>query len=130
MNDVTISGNLTADPEAKSTTTGKAMTTARIAINHRKNDDPEFFNITAFDRAAEQLAALGATGKVLVVKGRLRQRTWVDDETGANRYSYDIVANQVIVAESQYVKPRESETETPDQPIEAEASSNEEVPVF
>jgi len=104
INQLTITGNLTADPELRNLPSGKAVCNIRIAHNDRfKNasgewdDRPHYFNITIWDGLGEYLAGNLAKGDKVVVAGRLQWREW-ETEDGAKRQAVDIVANSVVPA--------------------------------
>jgi len=115
INQLTITGNLTADPELRSLTSGKAVCNIRIAHNDRfKNasgewaDRPNYFNITIWDGLGEYLA------------GNLQWREWETDD-GAKRQAVDIVANSVVPA------PRNGKPTANDEP-EFVAASVDDIP--
>src|ERR1035437_3990108 len=76
MNHVTISGNLTADPEAKETKSDKSVTTFRIAVNSSKDRDAEFFNVVCFETTAENVLNYLSKGRSVAISGRLSHRSW------------------------------------------------------
>jgi single-strand DNA-binding protein len=97
---ITLVGNLTRDPEIKYSTAGNAIANLGLAVNYRKKvgddweDDPSFFNITAFGELGEHVADSLNKGARVVVVGRLTQRTWETDE-GDKRSAVDIIADEV-----------------------------------
>lgn len=104
INCVTISGNLTADPELRTTPGGMDILRLGIAYNGRKKnqngdweDQAHFFDITYFGGTATWLANNLSKGSGVVVKGRLEQRKWQDKESGQNRYAVSIVGDDIVV---------------------------------
>ena len=97
INQLTITGNLTADPELRSLTSGKAVCNIRIAHNDRfKNasgewaDRPNYFNITIWDGLGEYLAGNLAKGDKIVVArppavARMGDRGWRQAPGGRHR---------------------------------------------
>jgi single-strand DNA-binding protein len=98
---VTITGNLTADPELKFTANGAAVANFRVAVTSRVRDgdtwrdgDTSFYRVTAWRDLATNLAdSLGKGDRVLVV-GQLRQRSWETDE-GEQRSVVEVTAEEV-----------------------------------
>lgn len=106
INDVTISGNLVADPELRTTPKGKSVCQLRIAWNESyKDEDGEwqkrghFFDAVVWDALGETVARDLVKGDALVIHGELRQRTWENNE-GQKRSAVEIRANNVF-----YTKP-------------------------
>ena len=65
MNKLTIIGNLTRDPELRTTTTGLSVCTFTVAVNKRKSQDeePDFFRVTAWRERGELCAKFLQKGK-------------------------------------------------------------------
>lgn len=86
---ITIQGNLTADPEYRTTQSGKLVANLRIAANDSKYDersqswvqsDVLFLTVVAWEPLAQNLQASNlAKGSPVIVTGRLRSRQWEDD---------------------------------------------------
>lgn len=97
-NNIAIVGNVTRDPELRFTQGGTAICNFGIAWNKRKKGDEEdevsFFNITAFQSLAENVAESITKGTRVVITGTLQQRSWEDKE-GAKRSSVEIIADEV-----------------------------------
>jgi single-strand DNA-binding protein len=97
---ITLTGNLTRDPETKYSTAGNAVTKLGLAVNYRKKDgdnwvdDPSFFNLTAFGEMGEHIESSLTKGTRVVVCGRLVQRTWETDE-GEKRSSVEIIVDEI-----------------------------------
>jgi single-strand DNA-binding protein len=101
INLLTISGNLTRDPELRKLQSGQAVCSIRIAHNERRKtqkdtwiDVPSYFDVTIWNGLGEWIAANVAKGDKVVVAGRLR---WREYETNATkRQSVDITADSVV----------------------------------
>jgi len=101
-NTVTLSGNLTRDPEIRYTRDGNASASFGLAVNRRwqtrGSDDWEestsFFDVVCWRDIAENVALSLVKGARVVVTGRLEQRTWENDE-GERRSRVDLVADDV-----------------------------------
>jgi single-strand DNA-binding protein len=86
-NNVTVVGNLTADPELRFTASGVAMVNISIADSRRYQDrngdwqeDTSFFRGTCWRDMAENVAESLTKGARVVISGRLKQRTWETNE--------------------------------------------------
>ena len=101
VNKVMILGNLGRDPELRSTSTGKAVGTLKVATTDVWNDASgqrqertEWHTIVVWGRDAENCGKYLAKGRAVFVEGRLQTRKWQDKE-GHDRYSTEIVADRV-----------------------------------
>jgi single-strand DNA-binding protein len=70
MNQLTIIGNLTADPEERTTKSGKRIATFTVATNDRK-DNPVYFNCAAWERVADPIMKYFHKGSKIAVTGRV-----------------------------------------------------------
>ena len=103
INKVILVGNLGQDPETRSMPSGKAVTNVRIATSEswrdkqtgEQKEQTEWHTVVFFDRLAEIAAEYLKKGSQVYVEGRLRTRKWQDKATGADRYSTEIVANEM-----------------------------------
>ena len=100
-NNVSIAGNLVADPELRYTKGGAAISSLRVAVNRRWNKDGEweeetsFFDVTCWAQIAENCAESLAKGMRVVVTGRLEEQRWEDKETKEPRRKIVIIADEV-----------------------------------
>lgn len=101
FNKVVLMGNLTADPELRSTTSGQNVASFTLAINRtwnnaqgEKQEETSFINCTAWGKTGETIAKYVSKGRQLLVSGRLQQRTWQDKDTGKNRSAIDVVVEE------------------------------------
>ena len=77
MNKQTIIGNLTGDPQKKTTNSGKGYCTFGIAANSRKgNTEPVFFRCTAWEKAGDIIAQYAHKGDKMYVSGELSTHTY------------------------------------------------------
>ncbi len=86
-NNVTVVGNLTADPELRFTASGVAMVNLSVADSRRYQDrngewqeETSFFRGTCWRDMAENVAESLTKGARVVISGRLKQRTWETNE--------------------------------------------------
>src|SRR4051794_9632152 len=98
INRVVLTGNLTHDPELRSTTSGTSVCSLRIACNTRRKDGsgnwvdkPNYFDCTVWGAQGENCAQYLAKGRPVAIDGRLEWREW-QDKQGNNRQTGDIVA--------------------------------------
>ena len=115
LNKFTGIGNLTKDPEMKSTTGGKQIATLSVAINEGwgENKKITFLNLVAWEKMAEIVGKVCRKGSKIYFEGRLNNRTW-DKPDGSKGYATDIVVGSIL---SQTPKNSDSyQTEAPAQP--------------
>ena len=94
LNVVTMVGNVVADPSNRNTTTGKSVSTLRLAVNNPLNDkEVLFINVDTWEKQAEFVSKFVKKGSMVSVVGRLKQDDWEKD--GVKRTSYAIVADRV-----------------------------------
>lgn len=102
VNVVVITGNLTRDPELRSTGGGTSICKLRVAVNSRRKDGqsgewvdkPNYFDVTVWGAQGENCANYLAKGRPVAIEGRLDWREW-DDQSGNKRQSVEIIANTV-----------------------------------
>lgn len=96
INQVILMGRLTRDPEVRTTTTGKTITSFSIAVDRGGQDDAaDFFDVTAWEKLGELVSQYLSKGRRCLVQGRLRQDSWDDKETGKKRSKVEVVATDV-----------------------------------
>ena len=123
MNKSFLIGNLTKDPELRSTQGGKAVASFTIAVSRRfKNQAGEsvtdFFPVTAWGQLAEVCGRYLAKGKKVAVVGELQTRSY-EDKQGVKRYVTEIVADEV-----EFLSPREKQESVPEGFVEVEDLSD------
>jgi len=101
INRVILTGNLTRDPELRSTPSGTAVCSLRLAVNTSRKDasgqwvdKPNYFDITVWGRQGENVAQYLSKGRPVAVDGRLEWREFTDKD-GNNRQAVEIVADSV-----------------------------------
>jgi single-strand DNA-binding protein len=104
INQLTISGNLTTDPELRHLASGQALCKIRIAHNERRKlesgdwiDNPQFFDVTIWGGIGEWVAGHIAKGDKIVIAGRLRWREYQTAD-GDKRHAIDITADSIVPA--------------------------------
>ena len=96
-NNITISGNMTRDPELRFSQAGMPIATFGLAWNRRRQDGEDevsFFNIVCFRQLADNVAESLRKGSRVVVHGTLQQRRW-DTPDGEARSIVEILADDV-----------------------------------
>ena len=116
VNKVMLSGNLTRDPELKSTPSGQDVCAFGIAVNNRKKegeqwvDDPAFYDCEVWGKRAESLSRFLAKGRKVVVIGRLKQDRWERD--GQKHVKDRVVCEEVEFMDSgRDAKPAEAKAD-------------------
>jgi single-strand DNA-binding protein len=102
INRVVMTGNLTADPDLRSTPSGTPVCSLRIACNTRRKDQstgewvdkPNYFNVTVWGAQGENVARYLSKGRPVAVDGRLEWREW-EAQDGGKRQAVDIIADSV-----------------------------------
>ena len=103
INRVILTGNLTRDPELRSTNSGFNICSLRIAVNNRRKDnqsgqwvdEPNYFDITVFGAQGENAAKFLAKGRPVAIDGRLKWREWTDNNTQQKRQAVEVIADSV-----------------------------------
>jgi single-strand DNA-binding protein len=99
-NTVTLTGNLTKDPELRYTTGGRGVASFGLAVNRRYQVNGEwqeqvsFFNVVAWADLGENAAASLHKGNRIVVTGRLEQRSFETRE-GEKRNVTEVIADDL-----------------------------------
>jgi single-strand DNA-binding protein len=101
INRVTITGNLTRDPELRTLSSGNSVCSLRVACNGRRRnpqtqqweDVPNYFDVTVWGAQGENCNKYLTKGRGVAIDGRLQWREW--GEEGAKRQAVDIVAENV-----------------------------------
>jgi single-strand DNA-binding protein len=98
---VTITGNLTSDPELKFTPNGAAVANVRVAVTVRVRDgetwrdgDTSYYRVTAWRDLATNLTDSLSKGDRVVIVGQLRMRSWETPE-GEQRSVVEVTAEEV-----------------------------------
>lgn len=115
MNKVFLIGNLTKDPEMRSTQSGVAVCNFSIAVNRRfkkENGEQEtdFLNVIAWRQLAELCCKYLAKGRKVAVTGSIQTRTY-EAKDGSKRTAWDIVADEV-----EFLAPQNQQSSTQSAP--------------
>ncbi len=134
LNKAMIIGNLTRDPEARTTPQGTAVTSFSIATNLVWNDQSgqrqekvEYHNIVAWRKLGEICAQYLTKGSKVYIEGRLQTRSW-DDQSGNKRYRTEIVAENMIMLDRPGKASDDRSSSEAEQPTPATNYSQPETP--
>lgn len=103
MNNVSLIGRLTADPEIKYTQNQKAFTRFTVAVDRPVKSGEEkqadFINIVAWDKTADFICKYFTKGQRIALTGTIRTGSYTD-KGGDKRYTFEVWANNVEFCES------------------------------
>ena len=100
LNRTIITGNLTRDPELRTTPSGTSVCNMRVAVNTRRKvgdsweDKANFFDVTVWGARGEACAEHLAKGSPVAIDGRLDWQEWETGE-GSRRQTVSIIADSV-----------------------------------
>lgn len=105
VNQVTVTGNLTREPELRATQRGTAVLSFGIAVNDRRKnasgqweDVPNFFECVTFGNRATGLSDILTKGMKVAIAGKLHYSSWEKD--GQKHSKVDIIANEIEIMQS------------------------------
>jgi single-strand DNA-binding protein len=100
FNQVILMGNLTRDPELRSTNTGQSVCNFSLALNRSYKDASgnwqdatDYIDVIAWGPLGERVQQYVTKGRPVLVTGRLQNRTW--EQEGQKRNKVEVVANDV-----------------------------------
>lgn len=98
FNKVILMGNLTRDPETRTTPNGQTVTNFSLAVNRtwkgadgQQNEDVSYIDCVAWGKPGEIIAQYLGKGRAVLVSGRLDQRSWDDKDSGQKRSKIEVV---------------------------------------
>jgi len=116
-----IIGNLTRDPELKTTPSGQSVVSFGVATNlvwtdqsGQQQKKTEFHNIIAWRKLAEICAKYLKKGSKVYIEGRLQTTDWTGND-GVKRYRTEIVAENMIMLDNRGGLSMESGSSAPRQ---------------
>lgn len=105
VNQVILMGNLTRDPELRSTPSGQNVCSFSLALNRSYKDASgewqeatDYIDVTAWGPLGERVNQYLSKGRRCLVQGRLQSRSWEQD--GVKRSKVDVLANDVTFLDS------------------------------
>ena len=134
LNKVFLLGNLTADPEIKTTPSGKSVCRFRMATNRfwvdrqsgEKRQSVEYHSVVAWDKLANIVSQYLSKGRLVFVEGRLVTRSW-DDGSGNKRSRTEIIAENIQLGPRFSQSPNQKQPSTPPKTTPA---PEEEIPII
>ena len=100
MNKLTIIGNLTRDPESRTTAGGSSVCSFTVAVNRRRSSqnsnqpDADFFRVSAWNQLGENCQRYLAKGRKVCVIGRVSVSTYQGND-GTTRATLEVMAEDV-----------------------------------
>jgi single-strand DNA-binding protein len=102
VNKVILVGRLGKDPETRYMTSGEAVTNATLATSENwkdkageKQEKTEWHNLVFYRRLAEVAGEYLKKGSQVYIEGKIQTRKWQDKETGKDRYTTEIIVNEM-----------------------------------
>ncbi len=105
LNNITIMGRLTRDPELRRTSSGIAVTSFTLAVDRDYSGkdggekETDFIDCVAWRTTGEFVSKYFSKGRMAVVIGRLQIRPWTDKD-GNKRRSAEVIADSVYFGDS------------------------------
>lgn len=91
---------LKADPEMRSTQSGKKVCSFTLAVNRPGKDaGTDWIDIVAWEKTAEFVCKYFTKGQQIALSGRIQTRSW-EDNGGNKRKAVEVVAEEVHFAEA------------------------------
>ncbi len=119
LNKVILIGYLGRDPEIKSLENGVKMARFSIATKEifknksgDKTEHTEWHNIVLWRNLANIAELILKKGDQVLIEGRIRNRSWEDQETKQKRYSFEIMGDQLTLLNSKKQTETSKETHT------------------
>jgi len=116
MNKLTIIGNLTRDPELRTTQSGISVCTFTVAVNRRKaqgqQPEADFFRVTAWRELGENCAKWLIKGRKVAVVGPVSVSTYTGQD-GKNYANLEVLASEVEFLSPAGERPQETATAAP-----------------
>ena len=103
VNKVIIVGNLGRDPDVRFSQSGNAVCKLNVAVTERQKvgekweDRTEWVRVVTFGKTAENAGQYLQKGRQIYVEGRLQTSSYKDKESGVEKYTTEVIANQVLV---------------------------------
>ncbi|TDB38004.1 MAG: single-stranded DNA-binding protein [Actinobacteria bacterium] len=135
INRVNITGNLTRDPELRSTSSGMNVLKLGVAVNDRRKnptsgeweDVPNFVDVTVFGARAEALSRFLSKGSKVAIEGKLRWSQW-ENPQGEKRSKLEVVADEIEFLSSREGGSGGGSYQPPSAPSDSSDIDGEEIP--
>jgi single-strand DNA-binding protein len=118
MNQITIAGHLGADPEVRFTSSGKKVTTLRVAARARQGskDETIWWRVTIWGEQFDKMISYFKKGSPIIVIGELSKPEIFTDREGRPQVSMNITAHNLLF--SPFGKPDSAHAEQKERPQE------------
>lgn len=100
LNQATVVGRVTKDPELRALPSGSKVVNFGVASNRTwkkedgtKQEEVEFHNVVAFSKLAEIIAQYVKKGQLIMIQGRLKTSMW--EKEGSKHYKTEIIAENM-----------------------------------
>lgn len=107
FNKVILMGNLTRDPETRTTPSGQNVTNFSLAVNRTwkgsdgsQQEAVSYIDCVAWGKPGEIIAQYVGKGRPLLVSGRLEQRSWDDKDSGQKRSKVEVIVEDFNFVDS------------------------------
>lgn len=98
INNVILMGRLTADPELRTTNSGKSVANFRIAVDRTYskggNKEADFITIVAWESTADFISKYFSKGSMIALRGEIQTRNF-EDNSGNKRTAVEVLAREV-----------------------------------
>ena len=98
LNNVTLMGRLVADPEIRTTSSGKSVANFRIAIDRayskNGNRETDFITVVCWEKTAEFIGKHFSKGSMIALRGEIQTRNY-EDNNGNKRTAFEVIAREV-----------------------------------
>lgn len=118
LNQVTLMGNLTRDPDLRQTPNGQSVCSFSLALNRSYKDQSgewqdstDYVDVVAWGSLAERVGQYMAKGRRCLVQGRLQSRNW--EQEGQKRSKVEVLANDVTFLDGRGSEAGESVEDKP-----------------
>ncbi len=131
LNQVTLMGNLTRDPELRETPNGNAVCGFSLALNRSYRDAggewqeaTDYVDITAWGPLGERVNQYLKKGSRCLVQGRLQSRSW--EQEGQKRSKVEVLANDVTFLDGRSDNSN-TETSNDEEPVKSSKKNTKDV---
>lgn len=101
INNVTLVGRLTRDPELRKTGNGKSVVNFTVAVNRQYNkDETDFITCVAWNHTADFMSNYLSKGALVGLTGNIQTGSYEDNESGKTVYTTDVMVNSLQALES------------------------------
>lgn len=122
INKAILIGNLGSAPEVRYTPNGSAVTNVTLATSEvwkdkqtgENQERTEWHRVVFFNRLAEIAGEYLHKGSKIYIEGNLRTRKWQDKNSGADRYTTEIVASEMQMLSARNTTAEASSAFTPE----------------